>query len=520
MADGAGLPPNGFGAPDERETLTAALEVLRRRWLLIAGVVLACIVAALVRYETQTPSYEATASVTFGASLTESALEVSRGSGDPERDAATQVLIASSRDVAEGVRAQLRSPASPETLMSAVDVEAAPNANVIDITGSTDNALFSARLANAFADQYIAIERSTQLAVIDAAQADLRAQLSRTPVDSPDRLTLDQSIARLDQLRAVAGGSVQIISRASPPASASGLGLQTTFLLGLLVGLALAAVLVFLLESLDRRVNAIDAFERGYRLPVLATVPQSSFKRIRAADRGRNLEPYRILRSALDFAGIARELDTLLVTSATGGEGKTTVAVDLAQAIALARRRVVLVELDLRQPTFAEHFPLDPRRGITTALTGREDLHDLLVQPLPRLPELSVLPAGPLPGNPSELLSSPAVSELLAELAADDTTVIVDAPPLNPVADAQVLLGVPAVHAALIVARLGRTTRDQVHRARAILDRHMLQPVGLVVTGVRDTAPSGYEAYEPTRNAAGGAAEALQSRARWRRTAD
>lgn len=522
MADGvASLPPSS-GEASERESLSAALDVLRRRWLLIVGVVLACVLAAVVRHETSTPSYEATASVAFGnASLTESALQVSRGSGDPERDAATQVLIASSREVAEGVRAQLDSPADPDTLLGAVSVEAAPNANVIDITGSTDNPEFSARLANAFAEQYIETERRTQLAAIDAAQKDLQNQLRALAVDSLDRDTLEQSIGRLDQLRAVAGGSVQIISRASVPSSASGMGLRTTLMLGLLVGLALAAALVFLLESLDRRVNSVEAFERAYRLPLLATVPQRAFKRGRAADRGRALEPYRILRSALDFVAVTRELDTLMITSANSGEGKTTVSIDLAHAIALARRRVVLVELDLRRPTFAQHFALDPRRGITTALTGRAELDDLLLQPLPQLPNLSVLPAGALPPNPSELLSSPAVSELLAELAADGATLVIDAPPLNPVADAQVLLNLPAIHAALIVARLGRTTRDQVHTARAILDRHMLQPVGLVVTGVRATGASGYEEYGAVESPARDEAGAWQQQgARWRRTAD
>lgn len=482
----------------ERETLSAFLEVVRRRWLLIVGVVLACLVAAIVRHETATPSYESTASVAFGsATLTESALQVSRGSGDPERDAATNVLIASSRDVAEAVRAQLRSPATPETLLSAVSVEAAPNANVIDITASTSSPVFSARLANAFAEQYLATETKSQLAAIDAAQRDLQRQIDTLPAGSAQRSTLEQSSQRLDELRAVASSGLQIITRASPPAGSSGPSLKTSALLGLLIGLALSAALVFLLESLDRRVNSVEAFERAYRLPVLATVPPSAFKRGRADDRHRSLEPYRILRSALDFVAVTRQLDTLLITSAVAGEGKSTASIDLAHAIALAGRRVVLVELDLRQPSLSHHFPLDPMRGITTALTGRAELHELLVQPLPQLPNLTLLPAGTLPPNPSELLGSPAVSALLAELASDDAIVVIDAPPLNPVADAQVLLNNPAIHAALIVARLGHTTRDQVQRARAILDRHMLQPVGLVVTGVRSVGRNGYETYGP-----------------------
>jgi succinoglycan biosynthesis transport protein ExoP len=500
------MTPNATELPTaggtERETLSALLEVLRRRWLLIVGVVAACVIAAVVRYETGTRSYEATASVAFGnATLTEQALQVSRGSGDPERDAATNVLIASSRDVAQGVRRQLRSPATPETLLSAVDVEAAPNANVINITASTSSAIFSARLANAFADQYLATETQQQLNAIDTAQRHLQQQIDALPIGSADRATLQQSSQRLDELRAIANGGLQVITRASPPKDPSGATLTTTAILGLLVGLALASALVFLLESLDRRVNSVEAFERAYRLPVLATVPPSAFKHGRADDRGRSLEPYRILRSALDFVAVTRQLDTLLITSAVPGEGKSTVAIDLTHAIALAGRRVVLVELDLRQPSFSHHFALDPMRGITTALTGREELHELLLQPFPQLPNLLLLPAGTLPPNPSELLGSPAVSTLLADLASDDTMVVIDAPPLNPVADAQVLLNNPALHAALIVARLGHTTRDQVQRARSILDRHMLQPVGLVVTGVRAPGRSGYEAYGPAEAA-------------------
>lgn len=481
----------------ERETLSAFLEVLRRRWLLIVGVVAACVIAAVVRYETGTRSYESTASVAFGNTTAEQALQVSRGSGDPERDAATNVLIASSRDVAEGVRRELRSPATPDTLLGAVDVEAAPNANVINITAHTSSPLFSARLANAFAGQYLATETQQQLDAIDTAQRHLQQQIDALPVGSTDRTTLQDSSQRLDELRAIASSGLQIITRASPASDPSGATLQTTAILGLLVGLALAGALVFLLESLDRRVNSVEAFERAYRLPVLATVPPSAFKHSRADDRARSLEPYRILRSALDFVAVTRQLDTLMITSAVPGEGKSTASIDLSHAIALAGRRVVLVELDLRQPSFSHHFALDPMRGITTALTGREELHELLLQPFPQLPNLQLLPAGTLPPNPSELLGSPAVSALLAELASDDTVVVIDAPPLNPVADAQVLLNNPAIHAALIVARLGHTTRDQVQRARSILDRHMLQPVGLVVTGVRAPGRSGYEVYGP-----------------------
>jgi capsular exopolysaccharide synthesis family protein len=190
-----------------------------------------------------------------------------------------------------------------------------------------------------------------------------------------------------------------------------------------------------------------------------------------------------------------------MVTSASASEGKTTLAVDLAQAIALAGRTVALVELDLRHPTFAAQFDANGGEGLTLALTRGRKPQELLVQPLADLPELSVLFSGPLPPNPSELLSSPKIAEMIAALAREHDTVIIDAPPLNPVADAQVLLDNPAIHGVLLVARAGKTTRDEVRRAKAILDRHLVEPIGLVVTGLRDAARYGDKSYYTPREA-------------------
>ena len=179
---------------------------------------------------------------------------------------------------------------------------------------------------------------------------------------------------------------------------------------------------MFLLESLDRRIKSIDELEtevpaaRAYRRPAIG-VP----RRAAPATVRRILEPYRILRSALDLAAVSHQLDTLLVTSAIEGEGKTTVAVDLAHAVALTGRHTVLIELDLRRPTFARHFDLDPSYGITTALIGAASLDGSAGgNRFPDAPSLIVLPAGRLPHNPSELLSSPRITEMIAALTTED----------------------------------------------------------------------------------------------------
>jgi polysaccharide biosynthesis transport protein len=488
-----------FGRARESEGLAKSLTMLRNRWLIVVCVVFASVLVAVVHHERGAKSYSATANVAFQAgTLSDAALQVTPGgTAEPQREADTEVLIAHSPEVALGVRKQLRTPASSSELLNEVKVEAAPNANILNFVAASGDPRYSARLANAFAEQYIAFRTRSELAGIESAQAKLDQQIAALPAGSAERATLQVSLERLGELRAVAGGGANIIGLATPVATPTGPSLTSTVLVGVLIGLAVAFSLVFLLESLDRRVKTIEEFEREYRLPVLAAVPQSAFRFHLARDRGELLEPYRILRSALDFAAVTRELDTLLVTSAVSGEGKTTVAADLAHAVALAGRSVVLIELDLRRPTFSEHFDLKPGTGLTAALIRDTQPTDLLVEPFSDLPNFSVLPAGRTPHNPSELLGSPRVAELISKLLSPDGMVIVDAPPLNPVADTQVLLNSPAIHSAIVVARVDRTARDDVRRARAILDRHMVEPVGIVVTGLRDSTRYGFEAYGP-----------------------
>jgi polysaccharide biosynthesis transport protein len=491
-------PDNRFDPPGESNSISSALEVLRRRWPVALGIVIICTAISAIQQKRASQTYKATASVAFqNATIPESIVGAGgSGGGEPQRIIDTQVTIAQSPEVAQGVRAQLGNALSVSELLGIISVEAAPNAEILNITASTGDPRNAARIANAFANQYITFRANSQLTAINAAKTRLQQQLNAAPAGSAEAASLQQQIQKLAQASAIVGAGANIIGRATPPANPSGTRFSTAVIIGLLVGLALAFTLLFLLESLDRRIKTVEEFEREYRLSALTVVPQSSMGPVRADERRELLEPYRILRSALEFAAVTRAMDTLLVTSAVPGEGKTTVSVDLAQAIALTKRRVVLLELDLRMPTFARHFGLDPRRGLTTALLRGDSPADLLVEPMPDLPNLSVLPAGALPHNPSELLASPVIGEIISELGAGgETMVIIDAPPLNPVADAQILLNSSAIQATLLVARLNKTSRDEVRRARGILDRHMVEPVGLVITGMRDGGRYSYSAY-------------------------
>jgi uncharacterized protein involved in exopolysaccharide biosynthesis len=205
----------------EGEGLANALDVLRRRWLVVVGVVLATFVVLLVNHEHKAKSYNATANVSFQRStLSQAGLQVATsGSSEPQREADTEVLIAHSSEVAEAVRRQLHSSESASELLNKVKVEAAPNADILNIIATAGNASYAATLANAFAEQYIAFRAKSQLAGINTAQGSLAQQILALPAGSSERTTLEQDMQRLSPLRAVAGGGANIIGRATAPTS-------------------------------------------------------------------------------------------------------------------------------------------------------------------------------------------------------------------------------------------------------------------------------------------------------------
>ena len=290
-----------------------------------------------------------------------------------------------------------------------MQVEAEQNANVLQITATDDDPRQAAAIANAFASEFVAFRARGDRDSIEAAQRDLQQQLDALPVDAPERQDLRDALQRLAASHALANGDARVIAKAAVPTNPSSLGLAEVLALAGIAGLALGLVGALVVESMDKRITDVASFEREYRLRALAVVPQKTFRRqgLRA-----DLEPFRILRTAVDFARVTRPVRTVMVTSAVRGEGKSSVAIGLAQAIALSGRPVILVELDLRHPSLARTFSMADHGGVTNALLGSEP-NDLLQRPLRELPDLEVLAAGVLPPNPAELLEAPALDVML-----------------------------------------------------------------------------------------------------------
>ncbi len=504
-------PPVAEHGREDSSSTVRFINALRDRWWVIVLCGLICASAAVAYSLTQTKVYTASASLLFrnvqlGDTLFDSQLFTP--STDPTRDAATNIELLTSLKVARRVKSELKLDTPPETLLGNLSVEENDNSDVVGVNYVDESPRAAARIATAFAEQYVVVRREADREVVRDAQDLIRQRLDALPAGATaERASLTSVLEQLTTLEAIQTGNAEVVDVASVPTDPSAPAPKQNAALGLVLGLALGAALAFALDFLDRRVRSTGDFEEGYGLPILTRVPHKAFagydpKRQTAA----SFEPYRMLRNAL--GALRREgnpLRVLLITSAVPGEGKTLVSVNLARAVALTGRDAAVVETDMRDPDLGKHFPIEPWAAelTTTLVEGTDEGSLQRVSPGrwsdgPELPtgDIVLLPAGTPPPNASEMMSGPAMSGLLEWLSEMNDLVILDAAPLLPVADTHALLDQVPIDGCIIVARAESTTRDQVARTRAIIEQHHgLDVLGVVVTDAHDAHGVGYGFY-------------------------
>lgn len=210
-------------------------------------------------------------------------------------------------------------------------------------------------------------------------------------------------------------------------------------------------------------------------------------------------ESIRTLRTNLQYLSLDKPLKSIMVTSALPGEGKTSIAGNLALALADAGLETILAGVDLRKPTLHKMFDLSNAIGITSILTGRVTLGEALQDS--GHPGLRILPAGPVPPSPAELLGSRAMRSLIAELERTADMVIFDAPPVISVTDAALLA--PAIGGTLLVVSLNQTPRDFARQAKAQLEKVKARVLGVVVNRIEiKRSESYYYYYDSSRQEA------------------
>ncbi len=298
---------------------------------------------------------------------------------------------------------------------------------------------------------------------------------------------------------------IDTVDNAVPPVGPSLQPKGSMLIVNTVTFAGIAIILAFILESLDTSLSSVAEIEQISGLPSLALIPKAR----RSADpttqtpAQRNLlvltspksqfaESFRALRTSLLLSVAGREPQTILLTSATPSEGKTTASLNLAAVLAQRGVRVLLIDADLRRPTVHHRFGLNGKLGLTSVLTGSLSLREA-VQNIPDLPALDVLASGPIPPFPTEMLSSDAMRRLLEECRGIYTHVVLDSPPLLSVTDSVVLAR--EADAVVLIVRHGKSTKHAVRRARDLLVRSGAKLSGIALNAVDLSSPEYYSYY-------------------------
>jgi capsular exopolysaccharide synthesis family protein len=282
----------------------------------------------------------------------------------------------------------------------------------------------------------------------------------------------------ISQTRGQNDYSVMVIGEAVPPGGSNALGTRVFIILGLMAGVGGGVVLALLWENIDSSLYTRRQIETVSGLSTLAEIPEIKQKH-NGFLNGTSVEgeAFRQLRTRLFVLDRQSPLRTLLFTSAEPHQGKSTIASNLALAIAHAGRSVVIVDADMRQPGMHTRFGLSNECGLSTFLQGQASLDEVLKKS--HVDDIHVLTSGPVVDNPSELFSSRQMNDLLLQLTERFDMVLIDAPALLAVADAAVLASL--VDGVLLVVGRARASSDAVHEAQKRLDGLQANPLGVVV---------------------------------------
>lgn len=440
------------------------IDIVRRRWLVVAlGLVLG-LGAAGGLAALATPMYQATTRIFVSTQAVGSALEAFQGSSYTQQRMQSYVEVATDPLVLDPVIDDLDLDLSAEELAGQISASVVPDTVLIEIVATDPDPELVADIANgvAISLREVVVERLEEQVGEESTLVNLTVVKRGVAPDSP-----------------------------SSPIIALYLGVGGVLGLGLGIGIA------FIIQALDTMLRSTRDVKTVTDSPVLGEVsydPDASDHPIFAAVNRRSprSEAFRALRTSLQFIDAGASVRSLVVTSSLPSEGKTTTAANLAIVLADAGMPTLLVDADLRRPRIADYLGIEGAVGLSDTLAGRAPLLDVL-QPWGERGNLWVLPAGSRPPNPSELLGSTAMAELIDSLRGTFDRIVFDAPPLLPVTDAAVLSKL--TDGAVVVCAVGRTRAPQLDRSMQTLQHIGARVLGLVVNMLPVRGPDSYGTY-------------------------
>jgi capsular exopolysaccharide synthesis family protein len=266
-------------------------------------------------------------------------------------------------------------------------------------------------------------------------------------------------------------------------------------MLAILLGLGLPALIIFLSEVLNDKVTTRFDIEKITAAPILGEIGHSYSNKVLVVNkttRSMVAEQFRIIRSNLQYVLNKKEKSTILFTSSFSGEGKSYVTTNMGAVLALAGKKTIILEFDIRKPRILAGLEIPKGPGITNFLIGKAELKDL-VRPVPDQENLYVLGCGPIPPNPSELLLDPKMDEMFAWLKENFDIVLVDTAPVGMVSDAMTLS--KYVDSTLYLVRQGHTFKKQIGLIDEFYKENKLPKVSIIINDVKIKPGYGYYGY-------------------------
>src|SRR5436305_5862720 len=496
---------------DEHGLARYATTIRERKWLILATVLITT-AAAIVYLLSASKVYEAEADILVtpvtGADPVYQSLGLNTASSDPTRDVETASRLVTTIDVARRVKTTLHDPRAAGDLLKKVTVQPVAQSNIVAITAEGSSPKAAQDLANTFGREAVNLRTQLFHSQLDKSIANLKPQVpsSGTGASSTDPNSLAAQLQRMQTLRLGPDPTMRVETLADLPSGPSSPKPKLSIAAGILAGLVLGVGGAFALQVLDPRLRREEQLRRLYSLPILARIPKDS----RAHGAGAlapemlspsTIEAYRTLRATL-AASRGRDVGatSILVTSPSPSEGKTTTAINLASSLALAGNKVILIEADLRRPAIAKALGIEPRHGTGNVLLETADLREALESTRAYGNYLQVLCAdysGAASGWMADRLFLPSAQNLVVEAKKLADYVVIDSPPLSEVIDALPLA--QRADEVLVVVRLGKSHLTKLAHLAELLSRHTIRPVGFAVVGAQSQSEGYYTAASSSR---------------------
>jgi capsular exopolysaccharide synthesis family protein len=499
-------------------------------WLVILAVVVAG-VASYLSSKSTTPLYRTKTTVMVGRAI-ENPDPNARDFTTGQQLAQTYAQLAVREPVLRATIERLELRMSVQALASRVNANTIPQTQLIDIAVVDADPYRAKVLADTIAAELIRQSPTTpdvdqeQLEFTQAQLEDLRIKIergheevnrlrleldaansSRVIQDLENRISLQENKINGWQgtysqlLASLRGGSTNVLTVveiAAIPNRPISPNIQMNVMLASVMGFVLSAGGIFLIEYLDDTIKSPEDIRRVTGMPTLGTISQIEGKNYPEKlislrqPLSPTVESYRALRTNLQYASPDKPLHTIMVTSPNPGEGKSVTLANLAVVIAQSGKKVILVDTDMRRPVMHTIFGLSNRHGLSDAILDTDEgvlghLQDTIV------PNLQVLTSGPLPPNPSELLGSAWMGEVLEDLKSNADVVLFDSPPTQVVSDAMSLGG--RVDGVLLVVHVGGTRSSEIGRAIEDLRRLRVNMLGIIYNRAKQTSTGYYYYY-------------------------